>query len=142
MTNKDKILSIMILLNLLFLILLIFSHKHNEPIIQEKQIRDTILQVIPAEPIIIEKTIAKITYIRDTIIQTQPFVAQLDTVIKYDTIRMGYQFPENYFSLEYRKHPDTLKTEIITRTIEKKPKWWEEPAYFIGGFILGYFIKK
>ena len=142
MTNKDKILLISIFLNLLFLIFLICNRTSQEPIIQEKQIRDTILQVLPAEPIIIEKSIAKVKYIRDTIIQTQPFIAQLDTIIKYDTIRLGFQFPENYFSLDYRKHPDTLKTEIITQTVAKKPNWWEEPAYFIGGFIIGYIIKK
>ncbi|HOV92822.1 MAG TPA: hypothetical protein PLC04_07075 [Candidatus Kapabacteria bacterium] len=142
MTNKDKILVISIFLNLLFLIILICNHKQIKTVIQEKQIRDTIMQVLPTKPIIIEKTIAKVKYVRDTVIQTQPFIAHLDTVIKYDTIRLGYQFPENYFSLEYRKHPDTLKTEIITRTIEQKPKWWEEPAYFIGGFIIGYIIKK
>jgi hypothetical protein len=142
MNNKDKILSISIFLNLLFLIWVVCKNESIEPRIQEKWIRDTILQVLPAEPIIIEKSVAKVKYIRDTIIQTQPFIEQLDTIIKYDTIRLGFQFPENYFSLEYRKHPDTLKTEIITRTIEKNPKWWEEPVYFISGFIIGYIIKK
>lgn len=142
MAVKDKILVISIFLNLLFLIWVICKNESVEPRIQEKWIRDTILQVLPSEPIIIEKAIANVKYIRDTIIETQPFEAKFDTIVKYDTIRLGFQFPENYFSLEYRKHPDTLKTEIFTNTVEKKQKWWEEPVYFISGFVIGYVIKK
>ncbi len=142
MTTKDKILTLSIFLNLLFCLLIIGHHDDQKSSIQEKWVRDTILQVLPAEPLIIEKAVAKVEYIRDTIIQTQPFIAHVDTIIKFDTIRLGYQFPENYFSFELRKSPDTLKTEIITKEIQKKSRWWEGPVYFIGGFLLGNIIKK
>lgn len=110
---------------------------------ETKIVRDTIVQVVTPEPIEIEKVKTKIKYIRDTVIKTQAFVASLDTIIKRDTIRCYYAFPDNLLSLRIAREQDTLITHQINytqQTIKKSP-WWHDPLIILGGVISGYAIK-
>ncbi len=105
--------------------------------------RDTIYKVITPEPIVIEKVQTKIKYIRDTIIQTKPFIASMDTIVKRDTIKCYYTFPENLISMRIARAQDTLITHTINfsqNTIKKSP-WWYDPLLIFGGFVTGYTIK-
>lgn len=106
--------------------------------------RDTVVIVKQAEPITIEKAKTKIVYTRDTIIQTQPFIAVVDTIIKRDTIFAKFDYPENSFDLWIRKKPDStlIHTIYITKEIVKERPWWEAPAFTLGGTIVGYVIGK
>lgn len=114
----------------------------NEPVRDIKIFRDTVFTEAPREPLIIEKVRTKIKYRTDTLLLTAPFEARIDTVIKYDTIRAGFNWPENIFSLSVRMPPDTLKFSraLEIRTIEKPRPWWELPAAVAGGFLTGYFV--
>lgn len=100
--------------------------------------RDTTIIEKPSEPIVVEKIKSKIKYLRDTIIQTKPFVATIDTIVKRDTIYAKYNFPENQFDLLIRKKPDSVVYHTIYLTKETKREWYETPAYFVGGTIIGY----
>ena len=85
---------------------------------------------------------ADVIFRRDTIIQTYPFTAKKDTIIRYvvnnkvkfDTLRFNYDFPSNDFFVRLSKEIDTLKqvnTEVIT-TIDKKPTFFDKiKEYFV-----------
>lgn len=104
--------------------------------------RDTIIKEIKLPPLKIVKAKSVIKIVRDTVIETKPFVASLDTVAKDDTVKMQYEFPENNFSLQVMRKPDSIKFEkltVIESTVQKS-NWWEKPAYFTGGALLGIII--
>ena len=106
--------------------------------------RDTVIVVKQAEPIVIEKAKTKIVYTRDTIIQTQPFIAVVDTIIKKDTVYAKFEFPANNFDLWIKKKPDStlIQTITITKEIIKDRPWWEASAYSLGGAVLGFVLGK
>lgn len=143
--NKVDWFNIMIGLIIGTLITMFIMKSDKNVIIQEKIIRDTITKY--QEPIIIEKVKAQLIYKRDTIIQARPFAARIDTVIKFDTIRASYDFPENYFSLLVKRKPDTVYTNTIYLTEYKEIK---RPLYIdilshtgaiLSGFLIGNNIK-
>jgi len=105
---------------------------------------DTVIVVKKAEPIIIEKAKTKIVYTRDTIIQTQPFIAVVDTIIKKDTVYAKFEFPANNFDLWIKKKPDStlIQTITITKEIIKDRPWWEASAFTLGGAVLGFLLGK
>lgn len=96
---------------------------------------------IVQEPIVIEKIKPKLIYKSDTIIQTQPFTAWVDTIYRYDTIQVRYDYPENEMKLAIRMATDTVynEREIITSAPHKEP-WWEDPLIATGGLVLGYLL--
>jgi hypothetical protein len=100
---------------------------------------DTI--TIVQEPIVIEKIKPKLIYKSDTIIQTRPFTAFVDTIYKYDTIQVRYDYPKNQMQLAIRMATDTVynKKEIITIEPQSEP-WWEDPLIATGGLVLGYLL--
>lgn len=117
-----------------------FCSRKNESTFITKWKRDTIVIVKPAPPIILERIKPKIIYRRDTIVQTQPFVAQLDTIIQHDTIYLRYTFPENYIDLRLLPKPDSIRIHTITITRDRP--WWELPATAIGGLLVGFIMGK
>ena len=120
------------------------SSKNCNDTVQTILKRDTMIIVKQSEPIIIEKAKTKIVYIRDTIIQTQPFIAVVDTIIKKDTVYAKFEFPANNFDLWIKKKMDSTLIQTITitkETIKERP-WWEASAYTIGGTIVGFLIGK
>ena len=96
---------------------------------------------IVQEPIVIEKIKPKLIYKSDTIIQTRPFTVWVDTIYKYDTIQVRYDYPENQMQLAIRMATDTVynKKEIITIEPKSEP-WWEDPLIATGGLVLGYLL--
>ncbi len=127
------------------------SKKVTEPeIMHYSEIKthwDTVFVEVPTQPIVLEKIKTKTVIKRDTVIQTKPFTAKIDTVVLKDTVRAQYDFPENEMSIFVRPSPDSLEIRKITilKTIEKKQPWWETPVYLLGGaafgFALGTFSK-
>lgn len=120
----------------------LFNSKPVAPIIEQKILYDTIYNEIPAEPIIIEKIRAEKEYIHDTIIVTKPFIAKADTIIQKDTVVMFYTFPENYFSMQYKTHRDSIAipTQTIIKTELRKRELWEIPAAILSGCAIGILI--
>lgn len=104
--------------------------------------RDTVIVEKPSEPIVIEKAVPKLIYKRDTIIETRPFTAIIDTIIKRDTIYAKYDFPENQFDFWIRKRPDSIvfHTIYITKEITRERPWWEAPAYTGAGALVGFIL--
>ncbi len=96
---------------------------------------------IAQEPIVIEKIKPKLIYKSDTIIQTRPFTVVVDTIYKYDTIQVRYDYPENQMQLAIRMATDTVynKKEIITIEPKSEP-WWEDTLIATGGLVLGYLL--
>jgi hypothetical protein len=102
---------------------------------------DTVLKVLPQKIVEIRNAKPKIIYLKDTIIETQPFIAKLDTIILRDTIWAEYVFPENRLSLGYRSQSDSLLQ--ITNTMTKTETYWvEKAAYLLGGILIGIIITK
>jgi len=100
---------------------------------------DTITTILPQKVIEIDSIKSRIKYIRDTIIQTQPFIAQIDTVYLMDTIQAEYQFPENLFRIAIATHSDTLRELQIKQVeVHNEQTKWQLPIAIIGGFIIGY----
>jgi len=134
-----------IILSIIICLLLIlhFVNKNEIKSIVTYQ-HDTLYIVKEAEPVIIERAKTKIKYVKDTVIQTQPFVAELDTIVRQDTIYSSFIFPENLLSLEIRKKPDTTKIEQITiiKEIPQKKSWWKESMIFISGCATGFLLFK
>ena len=93
------------------------------------------------EPIVIEKIKPKLIYKSDTIIQTRPFTAVVDTIFKYDTIQVRYDYPENEMQVAIRMATDTVynEKEIITIEPQSEP-WWKDPLITTGGLVLGYLL--
>jgi hypothetical protein len=125
------------------LLFYIFANESSENQGDVRIIRDTIVEIVTPEPIIIEKAKTKIRYVRDTIIQTRPFVATIDTIIKHDTVRCFYTFPDNILSLHIARQQDTIITHhnnFTQSSIAKRP-WWQDPLIILGGVVSGYAIK-
>lgn len=120
-----------------------FSSGDRQPPTETQVVRDTVYSIRPSKPIVITKYKARIVKISDTIVQSVPFTASIDTVIVHDTIRAEFAFPENLLSLEIRKAPDTaiIDRQIVTRTVEKREPWWRVPLYFITGAVAGYVLQ-
>jgi hypothetical protein len=114
------------------------------PVREKITLRDTILKIIKPEPLVINKTRLKIIRQSDTIIQSKPFTAELDTVISRDTMKFRYEYPQNVFSFYLAKKPDTLRYQqiVVRETIEKERPWWEIPVSVGGGIIAGVLIGK
>jgi len=132
----------LILLSIL-LIFLLFNKNNIDRKVQEIIKFDTILIYKP-QPIILEKIIPKIKYIRDTIITTKPFVARVDTVIKYDSIKIDYHFPENNIDLSIYRNYDTIRVEkyLYNQIKSNENEWYINYIGFIVGFASGYIIFK
>lgn len=95
-----------------------------------------------SEPIVITKYVPKLEYRTDTIIQTYPFEATVDTIIRTDTIQAKYQYPENIFDMIIRQEPDSILIQTITieKEMLKERAWWEAPAYVMSGSLLGLIL--
>lgn len=116
-----------------------FSSVHN---VKRLVSIDTVIKEIRSEPIVLTKVVPKITYVHDTIYSSMPYKAVLDTILRSDTIKAEYRFPENLLSLRISTQADTL-TYFNTKTIDlyaKEENWWEIPSYILGGIALGYLI--
>jgi len=108
----------------------------------DRIVRDTVVEVRQKEPLVIEKTKLKIVTQRDTIIRFKPFKASLDTILRTDSLKLEYLYPENIFSMAMRFRPDTVASEssMIFFHEEKKEGWWEIPAEISGGLAAGLII--
>ncbi len=145
MENYKYIFALVLLIIVLLLSFLLGrSSKNCNDTVQTIIKRDTVLIVKQAEPIVIEKAKTKIVYTRDTIIQTQPFIAVVDTIIKKDTVYAKFEFPANNFDLWIKKKPDStlIQTITITKEITKDRPWWEASAYTLGGAVIGFVLGK
>ncbi len=131
---------------LAFALLLLFLLINNLPLKKQDYVVhkiDTIIKIIPQKEIKIVEAKPKIKFILDTIIQTKPFVATIDTVIVRDTLYAQFMFPDNLMSINVRRSSDSVLLPQIT--IEKtkyERNWYETAAAFGGGLILGLIIGK
>jgi hypothetical protein len=134
-----------LMLSAVIVVLLFLLFKEKTPDDKERTlriIRDTIVKTVPAKPIVITKVKTRIIKLSDTIIRYHPFRAVVDTVIRRDTIRSQFEFPGGLFSLDIRRHPDTvlLPKTIIYKTRHEKEQWWEKPLMILGGVAAGFLI--
>ncbi len=114
-------------------------YKHMKDIIT---LHDTVVHVIKQEPLRLHKIKAKIEKKSDSVFETSPFVARLDTLTGKDTIKASYEFPANLFSLEVNRQPDSIKVEKLTKieTVKEEKPWWENAGWFTGGTVVGIIV--
>lgn len=132
---------------LLAAIIYLLCFEVNKVKLQKVEIekRDTIYKMIQKVPIEIVRTKPKLRIVRDTVIQSPEFIATVDTVIRRDTIRAEYEFPQNLLSLQIRQSPDSLMQERITIQTKEyidRTKWWEKPLIVIAGIVVGIVVGK
>lgn len=145
--NKKNILIFSLILLIAFLSFNKFDFlnikTHNLKYIPMQQIKtDTLIIFKEGKKIALDSVKMKIKYLRDTVIITKPFVAKIDTLIKFDTISIVYQYPENLLSMKLSQKPDST---IIIKQIEyvqKEEEWWKQPALILSGAVIGYFLAK
>ena len=105
-----------------------------------KVLYDTIIKLQPAKPVILTKIKTKIIVQSDTVIQFHPFISKLDTVVNSDTISTKFEFPQNLFSFDFKKKPDSISIQkmVVYQPVEKKRQWWETPAMILTGAVIGF----
>lgn len=108
---------------------------------------DTVEQVITHPPIYVKsKGVVLIDTVEqhDTVIQTHPFVASLDTVVVQDTLNVEYRYPLNTFSVMLRQAPDSIQVEFktltLTNTVYEHRPWWIDALTHVGAATLGYAV--
>lgn len=85
-----------IIIILLIILSVYFGYNYNKNITYKYINKiDTIITIKYDTVYFVKK--AKIKYIKDTIIMTKPFVANIDTNINNKIIKIDYSFPENTF---------------------------------------------
>jgi len=141
-----NVLFVLVIFQFLMLVYLLFQSNPSAkrlPVIIGEQIRsDTTFIIVPNPPIIIEKVKAKVKILRDTIIEQSPFIAQVDTVLLRDTVKLRYYFPEHLFSFETNRTADTIPQIAVTQYLKKEEEWWIKPVFTIAGAGLGYYLGK
>jgi hypothetical protein len=118
----------------------------QKPVAAEIRI-DTVTKVIEHEPLLVTAP-AVVRFVRDTIthtdtiIQTRPFVARLDTVVRRDTLGVEYRFPQHTFAVLLRQAPDSIRyeTRTLTLTSYERRAWWLDALTHVGAASLGYAI--
>jgi hypothetical protein len=103
---------------------------------------DTIIIFKEAKKISMDSVKLKIKFIRDTVIITKPFIANIDTILKHDTISIAYHYPENFLSMKLTQKPDSTLIIKQIEYIEKKEEWWKQPALILSGIVIGFFLAK
>ena len=102
--------------------------------------KDTV-KVIKEVPKIVMQKKAKIKYLRDTILTTQPFEAVVDTVLLKDTVYIAYSFPANTFNVSIARGADTNQIErnyyLVNEQQNKQSRWTSTALNILGGFLGG-----
>lgn len=121
----------------------------NKPQTVKVQYRDTIQietsHVITKPAVYIRDTARIIEYKTDTVLQTPPFTACLDTVYNGDSLQQCFEFPAMTFLFNYKFKPDTVKytiriPEVKTQIIENT-NWWKIGGGLVLGLATGYIVK-
>lgn len=88
-------------------------------------------------------TVTNTYYEVDTVFETRPFTACMDTVIGCNRFQADYNYPENTFNnISVVTCPDTVITYDTVTTILTDDRRWEYAGYgLLGGFILGTLAK-
>lgn len=138
---KTKILFIIISFALGFLVCkLIFENKNEIEKIQTVKIDSVYVYKIPPKRKI-DKIEGKITFTRDTILNTRPFVSEIDTILNKDTLKMRYQFPENKFSFDFSRGLDSVLIEKMVIEKGNEESLLENILYILLGVIIGVIIR-
>lgn len=108
--------------------------------------------ILPPDTVVVVRYKAKIIYrdiyhndtLVDTLIETKPFMAVMDTTIGCKHVKVEYLFPENEFTnLQVVTCPDTVivTDTVIKQTVSATGTFWDDLKNiglgFIGGFIVG-----
>lgn len=114
---------------------------------------DTVKVWLKPDTIILDSIRTKVTYRyktaydtvnkvwRDTIYQTMPFIARIDTATAAkDSVSLQYWFPEQIIkNLRVKPHEFEHITIVKRDTIQimNEPKWYEKGLWFLGGMGIG-----
>lgn len=116
--------------------------KYNK-IIDTLIIRDTIKLVTYHKPIKIIDTVKvdKFTIVKDTIIETKPFIVEIDTNLQrqgIDSINVKFHYPQRIFEIAVQKTADTTfyYNQKVIRNIEKEKEFYETWGFgALTGFV-------
>lgn len=157
-TTKDALIAVGIILALLFLLNTCDTIIRNritgsDTTIVERKV------VLPPDTVYVDRVQAKIvyrklpvydtlsdtTYLIDTVLQTKPFTAYMDTVVGCNKLKAEYRYPENTFNnINFVTCPDTViaRDTVIKSNMLNSDQAAAYATYgFIGGFILGILSK-
>lgn len=111
--------------------------------------RDSVITEIRRDTVIFHSK-PELHYTSDTIIQTRPFVWQIDTIMKrvynnktiFDTLKIMYSFPDNKFQYQSKSSLDTLwkHYERIKETQLKEMSFLEKVQNGLLFILLGLLL--
>jgi hypothetical protein len=121
--------------------ILLPEQKQNVRIIKNI-VRDTVYQIEYREPIKIENAVPKIIYRSDTVYVAKAFTAILDTVVKYDTVFIQYDFPEHLINLSVKHKADTnaIAEIIVENKVQESQSSWETALIIVASAIIGFLL--
>jgi hypothetical protein len=107
--------------------------------------------ILPPDTVYLDVVKAKIRYkqifvhdtLLDTILETRPFIASMDTTVNCTSIKLEYHFPEsNFQNIHVISCPDTVVVQdtLISNTTVTPSFWEDAKKYgigFLGGFVVG-----
>lgn len=154
-TTRDVVIALAVVVSLILLLNMcdhIVSNRTTD--LQQKVVEKTI--ILPPDTVFVDKVQARIVYRKltvhdtvnntvyevDTLLQTQPFVAFMDTTVGCKTLKIEFHYPENKFrNLNFVTCPDTLIVRDTVTTISNEPTLTKAIEYigigFFGGFVTG-----
>jgi len=139
--EKYKILTVLLTVVSSLLLIKLLMNDSESPPTQFIIERDTVI-VNQREVIKVDKIVPKIIIKKDTIIETKPFIATIDTIIKRDTVFLRFEYPENLFSMKLSPAADSIKIEKIYEYKEKEITWLDRVTMFAAGFGVAFLISK
>lgn len=105
---------------------------------------DSIVAKIRYKKYLVYDTVTNTLIEKDTVFQTKPFVAYMDTTIECNALKLEYHYPDNVFKhLNFVTCPDTVV--VADTTVINTTSTMDNLKYagygFIGGFVVGTLIK-
>jgi len=143
MGRDMRIADIIVLAAIAVIIFLVFQERSSKQLERIVTRIDTIEIVKPVERVVIAKAKPKVVVKRDTIVCVKPFIAELDTIVRSDTIQARYNFPENTLDIKLSRMADTIRIpRMVISNAEQKETWWHRAIPFAAGAIFGYALSR
>lgn len=146
---KAKYITVLLIVAGFIIYIFIHDFTRSKSNIEYKNIifRDTVKIRVASEPIIISKVKLKTVKMSDTVYTSPAFDAVLDTIIKSDTIKAKYEYPDNLFTMEVKKKPDSIQIQkIYIQNVQKDDiseiSWWKKVLIIIAGAAAIFLLAK
>lgn len=131
---------IFLLLVVLILLSYIYFYKPIEKVRILRMKNDTIYKIQKKDDLVIQK--AKMKIRKNQNLNTNEYIANLDTIISGDTINLSFYYPQNEIDLRIKKQIDTMQVIYTNYEEEASETWINTAIYSVASFLLGYTLSE